>query len=147
MMKIDFVDFNSAQSSSTPAHLRIVDVIEGLFRALEQNHWSTETPRREALRPVGLLPVGSWGLVPQQSLNFISGDAFIRSELLFKTLSFHFLQPLAVIVDLPQPAILAVLQDPSIEDRKQCNLLFLRFQAANNLLRNVGSIAEPTKAI
>src|SRR5579863_5523390 len=126
--KINLMDLHSGRGSLPPAHLRIVDVIKRLLRTLKQNDRSPEPRGIEPLGPVGLLPIASRGLRSDCILDLVSRDTFIRSEPLGKTQFLHLAQTLAVIVKLPQPAVLAVLQNPRVEDGEQPHFLSLRFE-------------------
>src|ERR1035441_5237193 len=145
--KINFVDLDSSGSSLAPAHFWIVDVIKRLLWPLKQDDWSPEPGGSEALRPVGLLPIGARRLRSDKILDLVFGDAFVRSESLGETQFLHFAQTLAVIRELPQPAILTVLQNPSVEDGEESHFVALRFQFEHDLFCDVRSVAQATQTI
>src|ERR1039458_4494558 len=145
--KIHFAHLHSSGSSLAPCKMWIVDVVKRLLWALKQDDGGPEPGGSEALGPVGLPPIGARRLRSDNILDLVFGDAFVRSESLGETQLLHFAQTLAVIRELPQPAILTVLQNPGVEDGEESHFVALRFQFEHDLFCDVRSEEHTSETI
>src|SRR5271166_2844713 len=56
MHRFNFMDCHAAFASPSPSHRGIIDIVIGLFGALEEHNRSLESRRREVLWPIPLIP-------------------------------------------------------------------------------------------
>src|ERR1039457_3886471 len=57
VIKIDIVNFHTTRCPGSTSHLRIFDIVERLFRILEQDHRCAEAGGNVVARPKDLLPI------------------------------------------------------------------------------------------
>src|ERR1700730_10059848 len=77
MIEINLVNLNSGLGSGAPPHLRIVDVVNRLFRAVEENHGTAEPQWSKVLGPVGIRPVRSRSFLAAENFSVICCRALI----------------------------------------------------------------------